>query len=233
MTRPAPLRVRRRWWTPTSIYRSIIIRPRVYLGAACGLAALLLLPPTVAGSLRSSLAWDIGGSVYLLLAFRNMARCKADVIPARAARQDDSGLVILLTILVAIFASFAAIAEIINQAKVANGEAKVLLIGLAAVTIFISWMVTQVVFALHYAHQHYAPEDVTEAAGGLIFPGDNRPDYWDFLYFSTSIGATSQTSDTAIRSKALRRLVTLHAVVSFFFNTTVLALTINLAASLI
>jgi uncharacterized membrane protein len=74
---------------------------------------------------------------------------------------------------------------------------------------------------------------VTEAAGGLIFPGDNRPDYWDFLYFSTSIGATSQTSDTAIRSKALRRLVTLHAVVSFFFNTTVLALTINLAASLI
>ena len=71
------------------------------------------------------------------------------------------------------------------------------------------------------------------AKQGLIFPDDDHPDYWDFFYFATSIGATSQTSDVAIRSKSLRRLVTFHAVLSFFFNTTVLALTINLAAGLI
>jgi len=67
----------------------------------------------------------------------------------------------------------------------------------------------------------------------LAFPSDPVPDFWDFFYFATSIWATSQTSDVAIKTKSLRRIVTLHAVVSFFFNTTVLALTINLAASLI
>ena len=69
--------------------------------------------------------------------------------------------------------------------------------------------------------------------GGLEFPRDNSPDYWDFFYFATSIGAASQTSDIAIRTKALRRLVTLHAIISFFFNTAVLALAINIGASLI
>jgi uncharacterized membrane protein len=89
-------------------------------------------------------------------------------------------------------------------------------------------------FTLHYAHDYYRPDPRSaEAAGGLEFPGDAHPDYWDFFYFATSIGAASQTSDTLIKSKASRRLVTLHAIVSFFFNTSVLALAINLAASLI
>ena len=92
-----------------------------------------------------------------------------------------------------------------------------------------SWGVTQIVFAIHYAHDYYRPDD--GGAAGLRFPECEDPDYWDFLYFSTSIGATSQTSDTEIRSRALRRLVTLHATVAFF-NTAVLALTVNIAASL-
>ena len=96
----------------------------------------------------------------------------------------------------------------------------------------ISWGVTQVAFALHYAHDYYRPDDSSDEGGGLDFPACNSPDYWDFLYFSTSIGATSQTSDVSIKSRALRRLVTLHATVSFFFNTAVLALTVNIAASL-
>ena len=88
-------------------------------------------------------------------------------------------------------------------------------------------------FAFHYAHEHYSPHGSHAIEGGLDFPADRHPDYWDVIYFSTSIGATSQTSDVSIKSKEIRRLVTLHAVVSFFFNTMVLALTINLAASLV
>ena len=91
---------------------------------------------------------------------------------------------------------------------------------------------TQVAFALYYAHDYYLPDDGGDAQGGLEFPGTEVPDYWDFLYFATSIGATSQTSDTAIKSHSLRRLVTLHSVIAFFFNTAVLALTVNIAASL-
>jgi uncharacterized membrane protein len=87
---------------------------------------------------------------------------------------------------------------------------------------------------LHHAHEYYAPpERQAEAAGGLDFPGGTDPDYWDFLYFSTGIGAASQTSDVSIHSKLMRRLVTLHSIVSFFFNTMVLALSINLASGLI
>ena len=111
---------------------------------------------------------------------------------------------------------------------------KALNLGLAAATIVISWTVTQVVFTLHYAHEYYRPTGGHEThAQGLDFRGDRNPDYWDFFYFATSFGAASQTSDVTILTKPLRRLATLHAIISFFFNTAVLALTINLAASLI
>lgn len=173
------------------------------------------------------------GLVYLGFALQLMLNCDASRIQSRAAHRDDSRIVILLIILVAIAASFAAIAGLIGQAKAPDTTAtgKLLLTGLALLTLLTSWGVTQVAFAIHYAHGYYRPDDGTPARG-LRFPDCENPDYWDFLYFSTSIGATSQTSDTEIRSRALRRLVTLHAVVAFFFNTAVLALTVNVAASL-
>ncbi len=221
------------WYSPRSLWRSILLRPRVYLGAAAGAAVLALLPETVGTATRASLAWNLGGLIYLLGAFAVMRRCGVDVIRSRAARQDDAGFVILAIILLAIAASFAGIAGLINEAKSASREMKYAYLGLAASTIFISWLVTQVVFTLHYAHEYYTPFHVGEKEAGLHFPGEEEPDYWDFFYFSTSIGASSQTSDTEIRSRFLRRLVTVHAIVSFFFNTMVLALTINLAASLV
>lgn len=228
----AATRFPRAWFHPRSLMHSLILRPRVYLGTAVGLLAFIVLPPTLPWSLRSALTWDLGGLVYLFLAFRLMIACHSDTIRQRAARQDDSGLVILILIMLAIASSFAAIIGLIAEAKSAKDMVKAAYIAIAGATLVISWLVTQVVFTIHYAHEHYAPETQGEVAGGLVFPGDAAPDYWDFFYFSTSIGATSQTADVAIRSKALRRLVTIHSIVAFFFNTTVLALTINLAASL-
>ncbi len=211
----------------------MMLRPRVYLAAATGLVVLLGLPHSIPTSLRGTFAWNAGGLVYLVLALMIMRRCGVDVIRSRAARQDDSGIVILGVILLAICASFLAIAELIGLAKTAASEARIWYLALAGSTIFVSWLVTQVMFAFHYAHEHYSPHGSHAIEGGLDFPADRHPDYWDFIYFSTSIGATSQTSDVSIKSKEIRRLVTLHAVVSFFFNTMVLALTINLAASLV
>lgn len=223
---------RRHWYSPRSLWRSIVLRPRVYLAAAAGAGVLLALPEAVTTATRASLAWNAGGLVYLAGSFLLMRRCGVDVIRSRAARQDDAGFVILAIILLAIAASFAGIAGLINEAKAASRELKYAYLGLAASTTVVSWLVTQVVFTLHYAHEYYAPFHAGEMAAGLHFPGEEEPDYWDFFYFSTSIGASSQTSDTEIRSRFLRRLVTVHAIVSFFFNTMVLALTINLAASL-
>ena len=225
--------VRRPWYSPRSIGRSVLLRPRVFFGALAGMAALYLLPHTLKPALRWSLAWDIGGLVYIALALQLMTRFNAEKIKARSARADDGGAVILVLILIAILASFAAMTGLAGEARDAPKAEKLLYLGLAGATLFISWLVTQLVFTIHYAHQHYAREADGSDTPSLVFPGDDKPDYWDFFYFATSIGATSQTSDVSIRTKAMRRLVTLHAVVSFFFNTMVLAITINIAAGLI
>ena len=195
-------------------------------GRAGVVAQRLGREPTRSGRL-GSLRCDLTA-----LAFRVMLTCNADRIRARAARQDDSAMVILVIILLAITMSFVAIAGLLGEAKAAPH--RVLNLGLAAATIILSWTVTQVVFTLHYAHEYYRPSGGPRAfAEGLDFRGDRTPDYWDFFYFATSFGAASQTSDVSILTKSLRRLATLHAIISFFFNTAVLALTINLAASMI
>jgi len=232
IARAPTLHRKRPWYSPKAIARSIAIRPRLYYSALAGAGALLLLPASWPGSLRGALAWDLSAAIYLGLAFRVMLTCKGENIRARAARQDDSRVVILIIILLAITASFIAIAGLLAAAK--ETPHKMLNLGLAALTILLSWTVTQVVFTLHYAHEYYRPSGGPQTiAEGLDFRGDRNPDYWDFFYFATSFGAASQTSDVSILTKPLRRLATLHAIIAFFFNTAVLALTINLAASMI
>jgi uncharacterized membrane protein len=188
-------------------------------------------PDQLPNNIRGAVAWDFSAVIYMALAFRVMRTCTGEVVRRRAARQDDSRFVILVTILLAIAASFCAIVGLLADAKEAPHRTLNLMV--AAVTIVSSWTVTQLVFTLHYAHEYYRPSEPNGVVGGLRFPVEVSPDYWVFFYFATSFGAASQTSDIAISTKPLRRLATLHAIISFFFNTAVLALSINLAASLI
>jgi len=235
MTHHRDIARRRQWYRPGSIVRSFALRPRVSLAVLTALAAFFLLPSAVSGNLRTALAADAGALVYLALSCRIMLACGHDVMRKRAAKQDDSAVVILVLVLVAIALSFWTIFGVLSEAKQVSGQTKALHVSLAAGTILMYWLVTQVVFTFHYAHEFYRPDRAGEQiAQGLAFPGgDREPDYWDFFYFATSLGAASQTSDVAILTKPLRRLVTLHAVISFFFNTAVLALAINIGASLI
>ena len=86
-------------------------------------------------------------------------------------------------------------------------------------------------FALHYAHDYYA--NLAQAPhGGLDFPGGQLPDYGDFLYFACVIGTSGQTADVSFTSRRMRRTGTVHCVLAFFFNTTLIALTINIASGL-
>jgi uncharacterized membrane protein len=222
------------WYSPRSIARSIAIRPRLYFSALTGFALITFLPRSWPANIREALAWNISAVMYLALAFRVLLSSPGEVLRARAARQDDSRLVILVIILLAIVASFVTIIGLLSEARELPRQLRFLHLGLAAATIILAWSVTQVVFTLHYAHEFYEPAGGEKHfVGGLDFRGDRAPDYWDFFYFSTSIGAASQTSDVSIYTKPLRRLATLHAIISFFFNAAVLALTINLAASMI
>jgi Protein of unknown function (DUF1345) len=125
-----------------------------------------------------------------------MLTCKGDVIRARAARQDDSWMVILVIILLAVAASFVSIVGLLAVPK--EAPYRTLNLGLAAATLILAWTLTQVVFTFHYAHEYYRPSGgPTVSAEGLDFRGDRNPDYWDFFYFATSFGAASQTSDVS------------------------------------
>jgi uncharacterized membrane protein len=151
-------------------------------------------------------------------------------IRRRAASQDEGQAVLLVLTVVSALASLAAIfAELGASGSAGAGRQPAQLI-LAAVTIVLSWAFIHTMFALHYAHEFYDQE----AGGGMAFPGgDPEPDYWDFVYFSFVIGMTSQVSDVGVTSKSIRRTVTAHGIVAFVFNATLLALTVNIAASAI
>jgi uncharacterized membrane protein len=212
------------------LIRIVRARPRLFLSVLLGLAVAAFAPfwPGDARLVtRMIAAWDIGVALYLVLAFALFAKADPASIRRHAALQDEGGAAILVLTAVAALASLGAIAfELIASGQAGRDE---LHLGLAILTIALSWAFTHTIFALHYAHEFYARD--RHKGGGLTFPGDEEPDYWDFLYFSLVIGMTSQVSDVAVTAKSLRRIVAAHGAVSFAFNTTLLALAVNIAAS--
>ena len=206
--------------------RVVRARPRLFLAILLGLAVLTFLPAEWRLATRSLMAWDIAVGLYLVLAFRLMTNSDVDRIRRRAARQDEGRITILVLVVASAMASLLAIV-----AELGGANRQPMHLALAAVTILLSWAFIHTIFAIHYAHEYYGGK--AHKGGGLNFPGDEPPDYWDFVYFSFVVGMTSQVSDVAVTSRALRRLVAAHGVVSFIFNVTLLALTVNIAAGAI
>jgi uncharacterized membrane protein len=211
------------------LLRIVRARPRLFLAAGLGLAAMTVLPADWRVATRSLTAWDIALGLYLVLAFRLMAKSDVTRIRRRAALQDEGRITILVLVAASALASLGAILAELAGAQGASRQPSHL--ALAAVTILLSWAFTHTIFAVHYAHEYY--DENAGKGGGLKFPGDAPPDYWDFMYFSFVVGMTSQVSDVAVTSGAIRRMVAAHGVVSFIFNVTLLALTVNIAAGLI
>lgn len=140
---------------------------------------------------------------------------------------DDGRFVILLVTAIGAFASIAAIVSELGTPHRGGLD-----LTIAIITIVLSWAAVHTTFALHYAHDYYR----NAKPGGLQFPSgdkDDHADYWDFVYFSFVIGMTAQVSDVGITDKTIRRTATAHGIVSFIYNTALLALTVNIAASAI
>ena len=223
MTRPKSAQPRQ--WP--RFVRIIRARPRLFLSACLVAAAMLLVPGEGQIASRMIIGWDIGVAFYLVLAFSVFATADTARIRRYAAQQDEGGVAILILTATAALASLGAIVFVLVVAGKPGRDT--LHLGLALATIALSWAFTHTMFALHYAHEFYAKN--RHKGGGLDFPGDEEPDYWDFLYFSLVIGMTSQVSDVVVTAKSIRRTVTAHGVVSFVFNATLLALAVNIAAS--
>jgi uncharacterized membrane protein len=208
--------------------RLIYARPRTFISMAIGFAAFFVLPEASLRLVtRLLIAWDIFVALYLLLVYAMMYRSGLRSIRRNAVLQDDGRFLIPVMTVLGAFASIAAIVfELAGTHRSAPG------LVLATVTIALSWAAVHTGFALHYAHDYYRGTK----PGGLQFPsGDthDHADYWDFVYFSFVIGMTAQVSDVGITDKTIRRTVTVHGIISFFFNTALLALMVNIAASAI
>jgi uncharacterized membrane protein len=207
--------------------RVIYARPRTFGSILVAIVAFFLLPGSLRLVTRLLIAWDTFAGLYLVLAYIMIFRCGLAHIRRNAALQDDGRFLILL---MTALGAFASIAAIVFELGASNRSA--LQLTLATLTIALSWATVHTIFALHYAHDYYRGAK----PGGLQFPsGDqhDHADYWDFVYFSFVIGMTAQVSDVGITDKIIRRTATVHGIISFVFNTALLALMVNIAASAI
>ncbi len=175
--------------------------------------------------------WDVGVICYLALSGWLMAFSTVDEIRRRAAIQDEGAFVMLLLTSVAAIASLMAVVAELAIAD-ANNSYGWYQFALGMGTIVLSWLFMTVMFALHYAHEFYGSRRDAHV-GGLNFPGPQEPDYWDFFYFSMVLAMTSQVSDVTITSRAIRHVATVQGVMAFFFNLTILALTVGMITNLI
>jgi uncharacterized membrane protein len=207
--------------------RVVYGRPRTFIAVAIGVVAFFLLPTSLRAVTRALVGWDVFTAIYLLLVYTMVVRSGLSHIKRNAVLEDDGRFLILL---IASLGAFASIAAIVSELGASHHAVPELV--LAMVTITLSWAAVHTTFALHYAHEFYRGTK----PGGLQFPsGDTHEhaDYWDFVYFSFVIGMTAQVSDVGITDKTIRRTATAHGIVSFVYNTALLALMVNIAASAI
>lgn len=231
--RRSPSRARHRAGFPAAgLLHSLRVHGVLLSCTLLGFAVFLMLPRAWELSARLVMSWDAGTLVYLGFALSTVMRFSLNRAKSRAADQDEGATLILMLTVAAAIVSLGAVISLLGAAKVAPESKQPITLILSVGTILISWTLIHTIFALHYAHEYYGGEDVGRG-GGLKFPNDPQPDYWDFIYFSFVIGMTFQVSDVQVTGKRVRRLTVAHGIVSFFFSVTIIALMVNIGSTLI
>lgn len=219
-------------------FRIVRARPQLFLSLALGVIVGFLLPQAMQPVARALVAWNAVALCYFLLVYVLIAGATHDTIRERAQRLDEGRVVMLLLTTAIATASFGAVVIELGSVKSMAGFEKNATILLTIVTVLNSWLFLHLTFAFHYAHEFYFEEenDAQEppaARGGLHFPNTRMPQYIDFLYFSYVIGVAFQTADVETCSSPMRLLVATHGIVAFIYNTTILALMVNIASQLV
>ncbi len=213
------------------LMRVLASRSYLFAAAAISIAVFFAAWPWIPSNItRALIGWNIGVLVYLGMAFSFMTNVDIERMKGRALSHDEGGHAILVVTILAAVASIGALVAELSDAKGHSGAG--MRVALAAMTVVLSWLFMQIVFAMHYAHLYYLAEKQEQPRGGLDFGEEGEPDYWDFVHFAIVMGATAQTADITFSSRHMRRIGTLHSLVAFGFNTAILATMINIAASL-
>ncbi len=217
------------------VIRYLRHKPQLILSVVIGLVVLagcLFLTP-LNGVTVALIAWNSFTLLYVALALQAMMTADHDTLKSHAHLYDDGeGVILLLSIVAAILSFVAIVGELATTQDVSN-PVKTWHIGLSGLTLISSWTYIHIAFAFHYAHGYYAELPRNKGKPGLIFPGTETPNYMDFMYFAFVIGTSGQTADVDFATTSMRRIGLIHCVSAYLFNATVLALTINIAASLI
>lgn len=176
--------------------------------------------------------WDVFALGYIINSWIVFFYSSTTHISKRAKMEDGSRLFVFFVIVVASFASMVTVLLLIIS-KDTEGIPKLIYLPVSIGGILLSWILVHTTFTFHYAHLFYDNVAGTNKNKfGLIFPGEEDPDYLDFAYFSFVVGMTFQVSDVEINAKIIRRTALAHGLLSFALNTFVVALTINLIAGL-
>jgi uncharacterized membrane protein len=222
----------------TQVRRHAKAQIRFVIAVVVGVAVALLAPlflPIDQPVPRILAGWNAGGWLYFVLVVIKMWKAEIEGIKREAGIERESRTAVLLIVILGSVFAMLALFDQLMALKSEQGIDRTISISLSISTVFLSWFLIHTVFALYYAHEFHSESHggARDTGGGLKFPDDSTPDYLDFLYFSFVVGTTAQTSDVDICSRAMRRVVMLHGILSFFFNTAVIALMVNLAAQLV
>jgi len=198
-----------------------IAPPRFIVFMVTFLVGLVVAVPALGWARGAMVAFDVAATLFLLLIISLFKSGEADQMRAASQRNDaNRSLLLILTVLTSIVILVAVVTEKLHEATPWT-------IALVLASLVLAWTFSNMIYALHYAHIFYLPAPDGEDSCGIDFPDCDDPDYWDFVYFSFTLGMTFQTSDVNIKSRRIRRVVTGHCLAAFVFNLGVLAFTIN------
>lgn len=201
-------------------------RARLSIAVAAGLITGFAIPDALGPALRIIAAWDVAALAMLLLALSLLLREGPEETHRRAAADDPGRRAIGGLVIASCAISLLGTAGVLRQAHNYSPGARDLFVGLCVLAVATAWLLTQAAYALRYAHLYY--RDDREGIGGVEFPGTGRPCYSDFAYFAFTIGMCFQVSDATVSSRQIRRAVLGHALLSFVYNTAILATVLNL-----
>jgi len=218
---------------PHSVHGAFVARlqrqralPRTAIALAVGVATGLALGVRFWSSLSALAGWAAGGLAMFAMAWMTIWTCDPSATRSRAAAEDPGRTAVYVIVLATSVASLLAVTVMVRFVKgIAPAESRQI-IALCLAAVALSWALTHTVFALRYAHLYYRED--AEGVGGVEFPGGAAPSYLDFAYFAFTVGMCFQVSDVTVSSPQIRRAVLLHATLSFFYNTAMLAFVLNL-----
>ena len=208
---------------------------RILLAAIIGVLVTWSLWSSMPFPYPMAIGWIVGVTFFLASTAVILSKATPDRMRARARKQDPLRPLLFSVVVAAAAISFVALGFMLGKnsgGHVAIGM-RILVAGLAVLA---SWLLTHTIFALHYAHLYYGDNPLQKGEqdrGGLKFPDERVPDFWDFLYYSFVVGMTCQVSDVQVTSRHVRRLTLGHGVLAFFFNAIILALAVNFIAGAI